>query len=97
MISVSCSRKQDKVKSGAAPRTRKTAPQQVSATDDKSVSFSRKQDKVKSGAAPRPRKTALQQVSATDDKRVLLQEARQSEEWSCSTSKEDSTSAGKCY
>ena len=62
-----------------------------------SVSCSRKKDKVKSGAAPRTRKTALQQVSATNDKRVLLQEARQSEEWSCSTSKEDSTSAGKCY
>ena len=62
-----------------------------------SVSCSRKQDKVKIGAAPRPRKTALQQLSATDDKRVLLQEERQSEEWSCSTSKEDSTSAVKCY
>ena len=62
-----------------------------------SVSCSRKQDKVKSGAAPHPRKTALQQLSATDDKRVLLQEERQSEEWSYSTSKEDSISAVKCY
>ena len=41
--------------------------------------------------------SSFMQVSATDDKRVLLQEARQSEEWSCSISKEDSTSAGKCY
>ena len=83
------------MKSGAAPYPRKTALQQVSATDDKRVSCYRKQDKVKSGAAPHPRKTALQQLSATDDKRVL--EERQSEEWSCSTFKEDSTSAVKCY
>ena len=35
--------------------------------------------------------SSFMQLSATDDKRVLLQEERQSEEWSCSTSKEDIT------